>query len=167
MTPEYPGDGYVVTKQWTLKGLKYQLARERFLETITCNVEGDSPTDENQIPAIFCTRGSLSFVRSWPGARSEFHHLSGCFLQTRRDQATVLAHAAGFVTFPRNQRARRSLMVLPTASPGESPLAESKVCVLVVSTSPSTWKIIVELPPMYSGLLATSGRSVTRSPSIS
>lgn len=77
------------------------------------------------------------------------------------------AARAGFVTFPRNQRARRSLMVLPTASPGESPLAESKVCVLVVSTSPSTWKIIVELPPMYSGLLATSGRSVTRSPSIS
>ncbi len=37
MCPGQPG--YVVSHPWTLKGLRFALARERFLETITCNVE--------------------------------------------------------------------------------------------------------------------------------
>jgi hypothetical protein len=45
MTPEVPGDIYIVTKKWTLKGLRFEHAREKFMESITCNVEGNSPTD--------------------------------------------------------------------------------------------------------------------------
>ena len=45
MTPETPGDGYIVSKKWTLKGLRFEVAREKFMESITCNTEGQSPTD--------------------------------------------------------------------------------------------------------------------------
>ena len=43
MTPETPGDGYIVSKEWTLKGLRHDLAREKFFESITCNVKGEAP----------------------------------------------------------------------------------------------------------------------------
>ncbi len=48
MTPDSYPDGlntYVVSKTWTLKGLRHALARQHFLESITCNVTGEGLTD--------------------------------------------------------------------------------------------------------------------------
>ena len=41
MTPEVPGDSYIVSKEWTLKGLRHDLAERRFMDSITCNVDQD------------------------------------------------------------------------------------------------------------------------------
>ena len=54
MTPE-PNSGsvdcYIVSKEWTLKGLRHELAERRFMDSITCNVDQDRwEEDDNQIP---------------------------------------------------------------------------------------------------------------------
>ncbi len=41
MTPESPGDSYIVSKEWTLKGLRHDLAERRFMDSITCDIDQD------------------------------------------------------------------------------------------------------------------------------
>ena len=49
MTPEPCSgdlDGYIVSRTWTLKGLRHELARDKFFDSITCNMSGESPADD-------------------------------------------------------------------------------------------------------------------------